>query len=97
MEPQLTPLGKFVKWLLLPVLLAWAGYQFLAPNVGRLKFRPPVTVAAENPPEARTTAPIPPSRNEASKRPVRRPKKSPKPTEEDVTPPPTPEPEPEPV
>ena len=37
MAPRLTPLGKFVKWVLIPLILAGIGYQFVGPNIGKFK------------------------------------------------------------
>ncbi len=97
MEPQLTPLGKIVKWLLVPIAFAWVGYQFVAPKVGRPNVRTPISIATDGSEPisgTRTTSPIPPIQNELPKKSVRRPKKSTKQPEEEATPPASPEPEP---
>lgn len=55
MESQLTPLGKFIKWVLIPLILAWIGYQFVGPNLGKFK----LNTTASNPPAQSESNPTP--------------------------------------
>ena len=42
MAKELTGLGKFCKWVVLPVALAFVGYRFVGPNVGGIGARVPL-------------------------------------------------------
>ncbi|MEZ0326413.1 MAG: hypothetical protein ACAH95_10945 [Fimbriimonas sp.] len=35
MQGRLTPLGVFIKWVLIPVALAAIGYFVIGPNIGK--------------------------------------------------------------